>query len=231
MSTSEWWRTQATLIAFDTATSVGTVALRTDGRVLERDLGPSRSFGAGLTPAIEGLLDQASLSFSQLDGVVVGAGPGSFTGVRVGAATAKGLVHALDIPLFAYSSLAAGARTGPWPTEGPRGVLFDARADRLYWAVSGPTPGAGFSIAPRAGDLSEVLALTDGSPPLPTLGGDGAERHAPTLEAAGFSVLRGAGIPTALALIELLVADESPTPVADARTWGPDYQRAWSGSR
>jgi len=199
--------------------------------VLQRDLGPARSFGAGLTPAIQGLLNDAAITFDGLDGVVVGAGPGSFTGVRVGAATAKGLVHALDIPLFAYSSLAAGARTGPWPTEGPRAVLFDARADRIYWSVSGSPPAVGFSIEPRAGELGDVLALADGPGPLPALGGDGAEKHASALEAVGFTVVKGAGVPTAAALLELLAADREPRPVPSPPTWGPDYLRAWSGSR
>lgn len=229
--TDDWWGETATLLSFDTATAHGSAALRHEGSVMTRDLGPARGFGAGLTPALQELLGEASLGFGDLDAVLVGSGPGSFTGVRVAAATAKGLVHALDIPLYAYSSLAAGARYGPWPDSGSRGVLFDARADRLYWAVSGPTPDTGFLMAPRAGDLKDVLALAETDAELPTLGGDGAERHAAVLKAAGFSVLVGAGVPTALALMELFAADPDPRPVADPRRWGPTYLRAWSGSK
>jgi tRNA threonylcarbamoyladenosine biosynthesis protein TsaB len=64
--------------------------------------------------------------------VIVGAGPGSFTGVRVAAATARGLAHGLGVPLYAYSSLAAVAmETG---LDGNVCALFDARRGEVYAA-------------------------------------------------------------------------------------------------
>ncbi len=62
-----------------------------------------------LLPRVQELLGEVGAGVGDLSGVVVGAGPGSFTGVRVGAATAKGLAWALDLPLWAFSSLAAAA--------------------------------------------------------------------------------------------------------------------------
>ena len=67
--------------------------------------------------------------------LLVGAGPGSFTGIRVGVGTAKGMAWALGIPLWAFSSLAGAAAAVEVEPIRPRAVLFDARGDRLYAAA------------------------------------------------------------------------------------------------
>lgn len=98
----------AELLGIDTATSVGTVAVGNGDRVLaELTLGVGMRHSEALLPAIRFALEHARLGPSALDGVVVGAGPGSFTGVRIAAATAKALVHAAKVPLYAYSTLLA----------------------------------------------------------------------------------------------------------------------------
>lgn len=98
----------AELLGIDTATSVGTVAVGDGQRVLaEVTLGVGMRHSEVLLPAIRFVLEHARLGPRQLDGVVVGAGPGSFTGVRIAAATAKALAHAAEVPLYAYSTLLA----------------------------------------------------------------------------------------------------------------------------
>ncbi|MGH7576190.1 MAG: tRNA (adenosine(37)-N6)-threonylcarbamoyltransferase complex dimerization subunit type 1 TsaB, partial [Longimicrobiales bacterium] len=98
----------ALLLAIDTATSMGSVAIGDGDRVLaELTLGVGTRHSAALLPAIRFALEHAGLEPGQIDGVVVGAGPGSFTGVRIAAATAKALVHATQRPLYAYSTLLA----------------------------------------------------------------------------------------------------------------------------
>ena len=87
-----------------------------------------------LIPRIEALLEELGATVGDLAGLVVGAGPGSFTGLRVGAATAKGMVRALGIPLWAFSSLAGAAASVDGDPLRPRCVLFDARGDRVYAA-------------------------------------------------------------------------------------------------
>jgi tRNA threonylcarbamoyladenosine biosynthesis protein TsaB len=96
-----------------------------------------------------------------IEEVVVGAGPGSFTGVRVAGATAKGLVAALDVPLVAYSSLLA--LVAGVPATGPVCGLFDARRGEVYAGCW------------RVGDAIDAAAGAHGGPDRG--GGDRHERR------------------------------------------------------
>ena len=97
-------------LALETSGSVGSVAVAAGTRVLARALLDSQvRCAADLIPRIGATLDKAGVGRGDLAGVVVGGGPGSFTGVRVAAATGKGIAHALDLPMWAFSSLEAGA--------------------------------------------------------------------------------------------------------------------------
>lgn len=94
------------LLAIDTATSVAVVAIGTaDGR-LEAEDGWAAGYrhGEDLLPRIRDLLAARSLELGDLRGVIVGTGPGAFTGLRVGIATAKGIAHALKLPIAGVSS-------------------------------------------------------------------------------------------------------------------------------
>src|SRR5207237_3219506 len=91
-------------LALDTSTNIGSVAIGNGADILAEAVIGSRASEA-LVPAIDFVLQRAGVARTQLDGIVVAGGPGSFTGVRIAAATAKGFVHALHIPLFAYSGL------------------------------------------------------------------------------------------------------------------------------
>ncbi|NIP58093.1 MAG: tRNA (adenosine(37)-N6)-threonylcarbamoyltransferase complex dimerization subunit type 1 TsaB, partial [Gemmatimonadetes bacterium] len=163
------------ILALDTSTRLGSVAVGTEeGEVRARRFLPrQRAHAEELVPGIVDVLDRAGTDRRQLTGVVVGAGPGSFTGVRVAAATAKGLVRALGIPLWASSSLEAGAVTAglrvpklggdvslpPDAAGRPLRVLFDARRDRVY-AAAYRTGASGIETlaAPRATTVDGVLA-------------------------------------------------------------------------
>ena len=99
-------------LALDTSTPLGSVCVGVGSRVVARDVIHGQgSHSSDLIPTVGRVLQEAGADLSELAGLVVGAGPGSFTGVRVAAATAKGLAHALDIPLWAVSSL-EGRRCG-----------------------------------------------------------------------------------------------------------------------
>jgi tRNA threonylcarbamoyl adenosine modification protein YeaZ len=110
--------TSGWLLAIDTATSVAVVALgRTDG-ALEAEDGWAAGYrhGEDLLPRIRTLLGGRSVGLEALAGVVVGTGPGAFTGLRVGIATAKGIAHALSVPISGVPSgealIAAAAAAG-----------------------------------------------------------------------------------------------------------------------
>ena len=89
------------ILHIDTSTDSGIVALNEDGRLLaflQND--ESRNHAATINTMIDSLLEAAHLSLAQIDAVVVCAGPGSYTGLRIGLATAKGICYALDKPLI-----------------------------------------------------------------------------------------------------------------------------------
>lgn len=233
----------ALLLALETSSAVGSVAVgRGDGTVLARRiLRRQRGHGSELLPGVSDLLVEQGFEAADLDAVVVGAGPGSFTGVRVAAATAKGLVRALGAPLWAVSSLAAGAVTAdleipeldgrpldPEDAARPRWVLFDARGERLYAAKYRVGPEGVRVVEPpeawRVGPLLEFEA-----DPGALFCGDGALRHRERIEMAGFDVLSPpAGRPTADALLRILALDPERSPVEDPARWEPDYLRASS---
>jgi tRNA threonylcarbamoyladenosine biosynthesis protein TsaB len=90
-------------LAFDTATSVATSALVREGKVL----GERSSRALTVLADAQELLAESGVEPRQLDGVVVGTGPGSFTGVRMGIAAARTLALALDVPVAGVSTLVA----------------------------------------------------------------------------------------------------------------------------
>ena len=113
-----------TIFAFDTATTVSTCAVLHDGTVLGARRAEARSVLAGA----DELMRAAGVAPRELDAIVVGTGPGSFTSIRMGLATARGLALALDIPAAGVSTLHAfsggqpviDARRGEVFTDGPR---------------------------------------------------------------------------------------------------------------
>jgi tRNA threonylcarbamoyladenosine biosynthesis protein TsaB len=184
-----------------------------------------------LLPRVRGLLEEIGAGAEELSGVVVGAGPGSFTGVRVGVATAKGLAWALGIPLWAFSSLAGAAAEVEGEPLSPRLVLFDARGDRVYVAAYRAPRGVWETLLPpRASTVGEVL--DELIPPGALLMGEGALKHRALLEGAGNLVLPlPAGRPSARGLLRLLAFDPDAAPLDDIGRWEPDYLRESGAER
>jgi tRNA threonylcarbamoyl adenosine modification protein YeaZ len=180
---------------------------------------------AVLVPRIQEMLREVDLDANPLSGILVGAGPGSFTGVRVAAATGKGL------PLWAFSSLASAAAGVEGESLHPRMVLFDARGDRVYAAAYRMLHGRSEEIlAPTATTISQVLEEL--VPPGSVLMGDGATRHRDLLESAGVPILPPpAGHPSADGLLRLLAMDPGAAPLEDPGRWEPEYLRESGAER
>lgn len=123
------------LLAIDTATACSSVAL-ISGDVHDGELIASLKLNSKLTHSrrlltgIDWLLGENSVDFADIDGLAVGLGPGSFTGLRIGMATVKGLATAMDKPLFGVSTLDALALC--CPGDKPLCVLLDARKKEVY---------------------------------------------------------------------------------------------------
>lgn len=124
------------LLAFETSSPKGSVALHVDGAVRQETIATPREQTAQLLPLTAKLLDGAGLALRDLDAIAFGRGPGSFTGLRIAAAAAQGLGLATGVPLLPVSSLAATAQ-GLWRTHRSLNTLvcFDARMGEVYWAA------------------------------------------------------------------------------------------------
>lgn len=135
---------EAWVLAIDTATSVVVVAAAD----IDGTLRATRTFAAGhrhgshLLPSIQALLEDEDLDIGGLRGVVVGLGPGAFTGLRVGLATAKTLAHARGLPIVGISTAEAlleAARGGPRGARGATLLLPAGAYDRVI-VVAGQAP-------------------------------------------------------------------------------------------
>ena len=213
-------------LGFDTSGATGSVAVAQGADVLARaTLGERGEHASRLVLTIAGVLEEAGVDRGELSGVVVGEGPGSFTGIRVAAATAKGLAHGLNCPIWAISSLAAVALSVEG--SGIRYVLLDARGDRVYgacYAVGGN--GVETIVPPHGGDLRDVL--DHAVPPRAVFLGEGADRHRQAIEGAGFPVATGSvPYPSADGLFRYLALHPDASPVAAVALWEPRYIREW----
>ncbi|MCS7042865.1 MAG: tRNA (adenosine(37)-N6)-threonylcarbamoyltransferase complex dimerization subunit type 1 TsaB [Bryobacteraceae bacterium] len=121
------------IVAIDTTSEFGSLALAEEGRVIEEILIHSPDgFAHSLFQHLERLLKRHGWQYSQVTGFAAAAGPGSFTGVRVGLAAAKGLAEASGALAAAISNLQAMATYGTAPLRAP---FFDARRGEIYGAV------------------------------------------------------------------------------------------------
>jgi tRNA threonylcarbamoyladenosine biosynthesis protein TsaB len=155
-------------LAFDTATDVATAALVQDGDAL----GERVSRPAKILEDVDALLAGARLPREDIAGLVVGTGPGSYTGLRMGLVTARALAIALGVPLAGVSTLAALAHGAPDAKP-----LIDGRRGEVF-ALQDGVP----AVLPADGLVVEAGA---------TYVGDGAVRYRELIETAGGKVPTG----------------------------------------
>lgn len=149
------------ILAFDTATDVATSALVSDGEVL----GERSSRAVTLLEDVDALLRQAGTHTRDLEALAVGIGPGSFTGVRIGLSTARGLALALGIPVAGVSTLDALAEGAPAALP-----VIDARRQEIF------IPGAVLAPADLEVEAGRLCV------------GSGAVRYRDVLEAKGADI-------------------------------------------
>ncbi|MBW1988949.1 MAG: tRNA (adenosine(37)-N6)-threonylcarbamoyltransferase complex dimerization subunit type 1 TsaB [Deltaproteobacteria bacterium] len=151
------------ILALDTATDSFSAALVDDGRLEAEVTGVApRSHSSGLLPAVDWLLAKAGRSLEDLDALAVTKGPGSFTGIRIGMAVAKGLAMARGLPLAGVNTLDALAMQAP---AGPLPVwaALDARRGQVYAARYAPRDGRlARDLPPSAMDPETWLAHMTG---------------------------------------------------------------------
>lgn len=126
----------AKILALDTCTEACSAALLVGDTILEQHFMAPREHAKLLLPTIQQLLAESELSLTQLDAIAFGRGPGSFTGVRIGTATAQGLAFGADLPVLPMSTLQALAQQGHRLTgETHQIAAIDARMNEVYCAA------------------------------------------------------------------------------------------------
>jgi tRNA threonylcarbamoyl adenosine modification protein YeaZ len=153
------------ILAFDTATDVATVALVRNGDVL----GERASRAVRVLEDVEEILGEAQVRSADVEGIVVGTGPGSYTGLRMGLITARTLAFSLGVPVAGVSTLDALAAGVPGAVP-----VIDGRRREVFTLVAGE---------PRCVPAA-ALAVEAGREYV----GDGAVRHREQIEAAGGTV-------------------------------------------
>jgi tRNA threonylcarbamoyladenosine biosynthesis protein TsaB len=174
------------IVGIDTATTAASVALVDDGIVVAEkshppggngDRNQSKSNHAEtILPLLESLLESAEMSLQDIDGIALSIGPGSFTGLRIGLSTVKGLAYGSRLPVVGVSTLLAqAARVSHY--DGLICTLLDARKNEVYGALFEKTGEAVHrlsedSVASAAAILEIIRPLAKGTPCL--MVGDGA---------------------------------------------------------
>lgn len=121
------------LLALDTSTEACSVALQVGTDILTLDEVCPQQHSKRVLPMVQQLLSQSGISLNQLDGIVFGRGPGSFTGVRIGVGVTQGLAFGADLPVYGVSTLAAMAQAA-YRLHAARQVVaaIDARMAEVY---------------------------------------------------------------------------------------------------
>jgi len=210
------------LLAIDTSSSACSVAMVFEGEVSEEHLVEPREHTRILMPMIRRVLGERAVS--DLDAVVLGNGPGSFIGMRIGAAVAQGLCYGANLPVIPVSSLAAVAAEVFTDHDGERVVVVqDARMHEVYCC----TYRRGKDGLPAAAMDERILPvgplpLRDGS----YLGAGAAWKRYPELAAANAGSVTGivpVDCPRARFLLNLATAGGKPIP---AEALVPAYLRS-----
>ena len=195
------------VLGIETSTPQTSVAIGSEQGVIASALvSRGSSHNEFLLPAVRFCLDQVGLGFRNLGGIAVSLGPGLYTGMRVGVATAKALAQSLSIPIIGMASLDLLAYDVRYSSKGICAVL-DARRGEVFTAFYRSSPGGIQRMSPYRVEKPEQLAVGISSRPEEVLMiGDGALAYMEIFEELGSVVEVGTmshAFPNARALVEL----------------------------
>ena len=219
-------------LAIDTATDIASVAVgpREDSEPVRAESGAhvqgARRHAAEILGLVDFALERVGIRPHDLDGIVVGDGPGSFTGLRIGWAAAKGLAQEAGLEMVAIPSLlaaAAGAavKVGPAPVA----ACFDALRGQVYAALYrvGPERVATL-VAPAVMTMDELVRAAPERPRLVV--GDGAIRYAAEARSwSGTDPVAPENLPPAATMLLSLLSHDGASRVVELLTAEPVYGR------
>ena len=147
-------------LALECSTDLASVALSYEGRIVQKQQRNTRTHAQYLLPMVDEVLAEAGVTLNQLDGIVFGRGPGSFTGLRIACSLAKGLAYPHDLPLYPVSTLATiawMARNNLKAQDKSVLAVLDARMQEVYWALY---PAGQFEAEEGLGTTNQLQMLT-----------------------------------------------------------------------
>jgi tRNA threonylcarbamoyladenosine biosynthesis protein TsaB len=160
-------------LAIDTATDIASVAVTTPTQTVARSIHGARQHAAQILPLIDQILVTAEVPRDQIAGIIVGDGPGSFTGLRIGWAAAKGLTQERSLSMIAIPSLLAAAHAAGVETVA---ACYDALRGQVFGAIyTFASSGVNPLVYPGVFTMAELAAATHRRPIVAV--GDGAVRY------------------------------------------------------
>ncbi len=167
------------LLAVDTATARATVAVSVGEAVVAEAAAEVTTHSEGLIDLIAGALELAGITLADLDALVCGRGPGSFTGLRIGLATVKGLCFAAGKPLCCAPTMVgvAGAAAARHGARAQIAVVLDARRDEFFCGLFRGREPAGEEVVLRRDQLGGWLDGREARGEAVVVAGDGALRY------------------------------------------------------
>ncbi len=222
------------LLAIETSSAVGSLAVLDGTAVFEREIATPREQSERVLPLVRELVAEAGLTLGSLDAIAFGRGPGSFSGIRLAAAVAQGLALSCSLPVIAVSSLAAAAQRA-WREHGSRRslVCVDARMGEVYWALFRVDEGLAEREGPERLGAPATLQCPTNEPWVAV--GNGFAEYGDELSAhvAKAAAVHGACLPTARDLLPRAKRDCAVGRVSPAVAALPVYLRdesAWRRS-
>ncbi|MGH7518413.1 MAG: tRNA (adenosine(37)-N6)-threonylcarbamoyltransferase complex dimerization subunit type 1 TsaB [Gemmatimonadales bacterium] len=194
------------------------------GQVLEEELHGARQHAGALVPLLERLLERADITLDDVRGVLLSDGPGSFTGLRVGAAVAKALAHARGLAVATAPSLMV--RAAPHGADGATVLaVSNALRGEVYAATYRFASRRVETVRPASVWKPEALAASGPAPDVVV--GDAPPEAIEVLEAwSGHRVVGlPAAWPRAALLFDLRRRDGGAAVIADVERWEPEYGR------
>lgn len=172
------------VLAIDTSGDIGSIALATEKHLVsEFNFRNKMDLLRRLIPNIDRLVSDAGKSKSELDGIVISLGPGSFTGLRIGMAAAKGLAHVLDRPIVGVSTLDALAHGASAAAPKSIVAVIHSRPKEAYWALYKSDSGAIHrATEDEMSPIADIVARAKQEEQV-VFCGEGAERNRDCFEA------------------------------------------------
>lgn len=213
----------ARILCLETSTKNCSVAL-SDGEqiiALKEDGSDKYTHAEKLHVFIEDVLNQGGVKFSDLDAVAVSEGPGSYTGLRIGVSSAKGMAYALGIPLIAVNTLQAMADSFVTANEKTLLIpMIDARRMEVFCAGFN---GSGSPVFPTRAEVLEAESFPEAKAFDRVLYfGDGAEKCQEVLEPKGFEFADGVEA-SAKGMVKLAAAKFGANDFVDTAYFEPFY--------